>query len=445
MLKLVDGVRQRFLTPAMAGALGLYALVVVSFGSLRVNNDGLVYYEFVRRLFGDEAGEGPGTRQFASALFNLPFYAVARGLQSVVGIDDVLGAPIGQFAIVAATIAATVLTLWLGWRLLIDLDLPAGPAVLLLALAGSPLFYYAVFEPTYKHAVDALLTTALAVLLVRVAENPANGWVVALGACLGALILVRSANVALVPGALVPVLVRRHRSGVLLTLTATAATVAVLLAVPAARGVPLESGPQPAAVQAAGFAPLGLYGGLCEDPGYELSFSQCLHNGLGLWWDVWAPAKMLFTLERGMFLWTPLTALAVVGFALLVLRRRDERPALVGLGLAALGLLLVHVGWADFWTGGFSFSQRFLASLFPVYLLGTAELVRRWRSPALLALTACALFSVLAAFTFFYGWEGISERDGIDTIVRLYVDGERTPWGLAKTAGVHALDRWGLR
>jgi hypothetical protein len=449
---LVAGSSERFATPPVLATLVLYALTTVSFGSLRVNNDGAVYYAFAQRLLGEDGGDLPGTRQFGTALYNLPFYAAARATEEVTGLATVLGSPIGEFAIVVGTMVATGLTLFLGWRLLVRLELPKGFAVLTLAVAGSPLFYYAVFQPTYKHVVDALLTTALALLMLRVYERADRPWVLALGACLGALLLVRSANVALVPGALVPLLARREARAAMLALLATAATVAVLLGAVGALGVSTKPGPQPSAVavgapqvDASAAFPLGIYWGICEDPGYPLSFSQCLHNAVGLWWDPWAPAKMLFTLERGMFLWTPLTALAVLGFALLVRERRGRRAPLVGLGAAALGLLLVHVGWADFWTGGFSFSQRFLASLFPVYLLGVAELVRRWRAPALAALTACAIYSLLAAFTFFYGWEGISERDGIDTIVSLYAEGERTPWGVARTAAVDALERWHLR
>ena len=40
-----------------------------------------------------------------------------------------------------ASNAAVVLTLYLGWRILRELELPRGPAVLLLTLFGTPLFY----------------------------------------------------------------------------------------------------------------------------------------------------------------------------------------------------------------------------------------------------------------------------------------------------------------
>ena len=47
---------------------------------------------------------------------------------------------------------------------------------------------------------------------------------------------------------------------------------------------------------------------------------------------------------------------------------------------AFTALLLVHTIWRQ-WDGGFAFSQRFLTSLFPLFLIGIAELQRRfgWR------------------------------------------------------------------
>jgi hypothetical protein len=180
----------------------------------------------------------------------------------------------------------------------------------------------------------------------------------------------------------------------------------------------------------------------CKSTSYHVSFRQCIHNKIGVNPDAAAPAKMLFSLHRGLFLWTPLTALATVGFVLLLRRRRDERHYLAGLGVAALGLLLVHMLWGDFWDNGFSFSQRFLAALFPLFLLGTAELVRRWRGLAVAALSLCALFSLGLAFTFFFGYKGISQHDGVDRMVKLYTSGERTPQQLVRKAAVEARGRW---
>src|SRR4029079_1527970 len=96
--------------------------------------------------------------------------------------------------------------------------------------------------------------------------------------------------------------------------------------------------------------------------------------------SVTARLKMLFTLHRGLFVFTPLTFFATVGFVLLLRRDRRNRPFLLTLGVSAAALLLIHSFWGKLWDGGGSFSQRFLTALFPFFLVGTAEFIRRWRT-----------------------------------------------------------------
>lgn len=440
------GPERRFLTRRMVAAVGLYLLFALTFASFAVNNDGLVYYNFLRRFLGEDVATAYAS-QFAGSFFNVPFYLGAKVVEAITGVSSLFGASIEEVSIGVASNVALVLTLYLGWRMLTELQLPAGPAVLLLTLFGTPLLYYTAFQPAYKHAVDALFVTLLAYLVLKITDRPepTQRLLIGAGTILGFLVIVRYANVALAALALLPLFLRRRgRDAALLSLAAVAA-VGVLLALPPLRGMELSRAQHDVApVQAAGLGDW-IIGQLCADEPVQVNLEQCLRNATGISVDPLVPLKMLFTVERGLFLWTPLTALAVLGFTLLFRSRPDRRPFLAALAVAAVALLCIHALWSDFWTGGFSFSQRFLAALFPLFLLGTAELIRRWRGLAVAALTACALFSTVVAFTIFFGYEGQSEGDGLDTVLQLYVDGERTPHGLARTAGVRALERWGLR
>jgi hypothetical protein len=429
----------------MLFGLGFYLLFAVTFASFRINNDGLIYYDFLRRFLGEDVDNGY-TYQFATSFFNLPFYLAASGFELVTGVSSAFGAPLTHVAITFASTLALIATLYLGWRILVDLELPAGPAVLLLALFGTPLFYYTVFQPAYKHAVDALFVTVLAYLMLRATRTGSTSVAVSLGATLAVLFMIRFANIALLPGVLLTLLLLRRWAGAGLVVLSGVATVLLFFAIPAARGMPLQGDNQYALPDFFGRnLERSDYWGICPQPeGYTLNFWQCMHAKLGLWYDGWAPLKMLFSVERGLFLWTPLTALATIGFLLLIARRPDQRKFLVGLFAAGALLVASHIMWADFWTGGYAFSQRFLASLFPIFLLGTAELIRRWRAASVAALSLCAVFAVFVAFNHFYGYRGITEKDGLDTILDLYVTGERTPDGLVRTIGVRALDRWGL-
>ena len=109
-----------------------------------------------------------------------------------------------------------------------------------------------------------------------------------------------------------------------------------------------------------------------------------------------APLKMLFTLHRGLFIWTPLTLFATVGFVVLLRRDRRHRAFIATLGVSALALLAIHALWGTYWDGGGSFSQRFLTALFPFFLVGTAELVRRFRGRGIAVLSICVVLVALA-------------------------------------------------
>ena len=133
--------------------------------------------------------------------------------------------------------------------------------------------------------------------------------------------------------------------------------------------------------------------------------------------DPTIPARMLVSDHRGLFLWTPLTAAAALGFALAFVRARrtgEHARFLNALLAASLALLCIHVFWPR-WDGGFTFSQRFLTGLFPLYLIGIAELVRRARWWVYPALVLAASFAVWVALVRDVGYDAISERDDLST------------------------------
>jgi hypothetical protein len=139
--------------------------------------------------------------------------------------------------------------------------------------------------------------------------------------------------------------------------------------------------------------------------------------------DFAIPFKMLFSEHRGLFLWTPLTAFAVAGFIVAVVTRYREgrdRSFFVTFGLASASLLFVHSIW-NAWDGGFSFSQRFLTGLFPLYLIGIAELVRRARLATYVVLGLSVAFAVVVALVHNVGYDNVSERDGISRIVHVTI------------------------
>jgi hypothetical protein len=411
----------------MVTALVGYALVAITFAHFQVRGDGLVYFNLLRRFFGEHP-DSAFAYQFGSDYWNAPFFLAAKGLSSVFGSQPrIFHVSFQEVSITFAANAALIATIYLGWRLLRELDLPRGPLVLLLTVFGTPLFYYTLFEPSSKHAVDTLVITAGVLMTYSVQRGGDRRAALALGALAGLAVNIRYVNIAFFGVIFIALAIRQKPAAV--RALATACVVAPLLfVVPALRGVdyflpsyfPKSDGGARVALSAQ-----MIIGGV-ENP----------LNGF----DPLIPVKMLISLHRGLFLWTPLTALAALGFGLWFHRRKDDDDAAfqVTLLAASLALLLVHTIWGQ-WDGGFAFSQRFLTSLFPLYLIGVAELRRRYSQVVYAALIACVVWSVAIAFVHDIGYDDVSERDGVDRIAGVMV---RSHTHLRHEIDGRAVDRW---
>lgn len=79
--------------------------------------------------------------------------------------------------------------------------------------------------------------------------------------------------------------------------------------------------------------------------------------------------------SRGILAYTPIVALALVGFAA-AWRSRDPIAPLLRYASIAFVASLVLVSWYEDWWGGCSFGNRYLADLMPAYALGFALAVR---------------------------------------------------------------------
>jgi hypothetical protein len=427
--------RERFLTWRMWALLVAVVLFTVSFARVTVHDDGIVYFNFVRKLFG--ADVAAQAYQFGSAFWTAPFYLVSQ-LVAVRGELDRYHA--GELGTVVAACAAGIAALYVGWRLLRELELPHGAGLLAVVLFGTPLFFYATIEPAYKHAADALYSTAAALFLLLALRDPGRRrFLVAAGVCLGLMLATRYANVAMLVGVGVMFGWQRAWRPLAWLLCVTVVTAALAYSTPVVRGIPFES-PSGTLASPADM-PLPQRGALrLAAPGELTAAAVPGANSLDV--DPRVPAWMLFTLHRGLFVWTPLTVLATVGFVLLLRRDRRHRPYLAGLGAAAIALLVIHAAWASHWDGGVSFSARFLTALFPFFLIGAAAFVRR-AGPALglTLLAACAVWSVWLGLVLLNGYDNQSVEDGVDTIVARYT-GEERPRDFVWEIRDRVRDRW---
>ena len=382
----VSGPKLRILAAAAA-----YVLFAVNFSAYRVFGDGVVYYDFMRRFFGENVPAAHAyAYQWGADIWNAPFWGFAQAVAAITGRHTIADFTLGAVAITVASNAAVTVTALLGWRLLRRLELPVRPSIMLAAIFGTPLYYYATFSPSYTHAVDALALTAAATLLLALVDNDGSeGWnLVALGVCLGWLTVIRYAGFALWPGLLLPVVTSRGVRKATVCAAVAVATSGLLVLLPVLRGIPYGGSP------------------------WTLSPNLLV------------PFEMLFSFHRGLFMWTPLTAISAVGIGLFIARERGPRRSyVIGLATASL-MLMVPSAAGNLWDGGWSFSNRFLTCLFPVFLIGLAE---AWaRRPRLVGMLAAAA----VAWSLFIGFNhvfGVSQQDGVNDIVGLFINGSERP------------------
>jgi hypothetical protein len=102
----------------------------------------------------------------------------------------------------------------------------------------------------------------------------------------------------------------------------------------------------------------------------KVIYGGYLNFGYHQRWFLSSPAllKVAFSSEHGLFSWTPIVLLAVIG--LVFLQRRDRMLSLCG--VAAFALYLYAIGCYEDWAGISSFGSRFFVSLTPLFILGLA-------------------------------------------------------------------------
>lgn len=379
------------------------AVFAINFNSYRVESDGRLYYAFQQHLFGDPPVGIPTAYNFGLGILNAPFYAAGRAAAQL-GLAGSHSPALPAAGFAAAAIFYLVAATVLCRRLVRELGWPHENTATLLAVFGSPVWYYGAFLPSLTHAADAAVISLAALLVLRLWRAPSARHAALAGMVIGVAVTVRPFNVGVLLGlclALAPY--QRWRdafaaggSGLL--------TVAVLTLIPYLSGAAFTG---VAAGSEVGFYPL-------------------------------SPFRMLFTDHRGLFVWTPLTLLSAIGLAM-ALSKRPRDGFLVALASMAVGLLFMYSAFKT-WDAGWSFSSRFLSSLLPVYTVGLAALLagvresrRRLATGLAVAATCWGIFIGLN-----HAFGTADQPDGATYIARAYVDGRRTPAHFFRTAWAYS-------
>jgi hypothetical protein len=323
------------------GLAFLWVLFLSNFTALGLGSgDATTQFFLVQRFFGD-ASHADGY-YFGLAFIEVPFYALSKLLE-VVGIHSFAGQPLAEAVIGVGmgllVLPGVALLIWILNRL----RLPTSPTVLIGSVFGTPLFYYAVFAPGKNHLADALLfavTVALAFRYFRT-DAPHRRIVASLAAVLGFSMTVRYfAGAELVALGVALLWFRRWRDAVIVVIGATL-TALLLAAIPKAYGVGIFTSGAHSPEDVLVFAPLN-------------------------------PLRMLFTDHRGLFVWSPVAVVGVVGYVRLLRTRVEHRRFLTVVAFMGLAIVGAHA-FIPFWDGTFSFSQRFLTPLFVLIAIGLAS------------------------------------------------------------------------
>jgi hypothetical protein len=370
--------------------VALFALFSLNYGFYKVAGDARLYFAFVQNMFGDTPMAVPAAYNFGVGLLSAPFYALGR-LAQASGVAGAYGSALPVAAMTIASIAFTVIAWVLSSTLLRRMRLPHPEFCAALAVLGSPVWYYASFEPMHSHPPDAALFALIALLAFELWREPTPWRAVAVGGAMALALTVRPFNVGALMGLCAVLIAHSRVHDAVLVTAATVAGAAVLLIVPWATGA--------------------RFGGVS------------VVSELGLY--PLSPLRMLFTNHRGLFVWTPLTLLAVAGIAAAIVRH-DADSFIAALSAMAAGVLVLYAGF-KVWDGGWSFSARFLSSLVPFYAVGVSLLLRAnhgIRQTAVMAVAVLAtVWSMFLGMNHAFGFA--DQPDGAAQIVRPYLSGDR--------------------
>lgn len=220
---------------------------------------------------------------------------------------------------------------------------PAATSALFLFL-GTPMLYYATIEPFTSHVPGAFLTALTLYLMLRWEGNPHPLLAVAAGLA-GGLATLSRWQMALTVWPLALLFLRRQAWGALALFTTGFCAVVWHL--------------------------LYTWNWMFGRP---LLLAHAESGFLG--WPRYI-IPVLFSGGRGLFVWAPLTTLALIG---LIPLGRQDRILAIGLGISFLLQTLINASVADWWAG-WGFGMRRMTELYPVFVVGLAALLA-WARPS---------------------------------------------------------------
>ena len=324
----------------------------------------------------------PGTRRWVNAhpigvaIMQAPMFAVAHGLTRWTNLSPDGFTFYYQHGAGLSGLIWIVLGLWMLRRVLLrHFSDAVTAATLLTILLGTNLYHYATFDSSYSHAYSFFLFAAFLYLTERWHDTHSRRTAVLLGLTAGLIVLTRHTNVLfLIVFPLYGVVGRTSLHARASVMRQEWRQVALMAAVAA-----VVVAPQLAIYyQATGRPLVSSYG--------ELGFNFRSPRIAGV----------LFSVQKGLFFWSPVLLLACAGLAGLMRSRHSARAFVLPAVLFLAADTYLIASWWD-WQFGASFGHRGFTDALPVFAIGLAAFYswsarRRW---TLTAVGAIATLSVM--------------------------------------------------
>jgi hypothetical protein len=327
---------------------------VVIDGNVDTTNEYVYYGEDKNNfVFPGPTGENKNPYAIGSAALWAPFFLLAHLVSRSFGMPTDGYAPLYVFAASLGSALYAAIGLWLAYRVARDLF---GEREARWATIGiwwsTPLIFYMYSHPIMSHANDAFVNALFVYTWYRTrTDTTARGWL-SRGGALGLAALVRPQNGLLV---ILPV-------------------VEVIMSWIIRWHIPIRK-------TLKGVVPFGLAALAVFVPQlivwqqtYGAFFPGNPYAVYGDTFDFASPHffDVLFSTARGLFLWSPLALLAMVG--LFVFVTRADRVMGIGLMLVWLAQVYLIGSWSQ-WSGAAAFGQRFMINGTATYVIGLAALL----------------------------------------------------------------------
>ncbi|MFA4889091.1 MAG: hypothetical protein WC628_05915 [Candidatus Omnitrophota bacterium] len=351
---------------------GIFIFFALGFNIYRVQGDGKEYYAFLERVLHILKPESSmeylsDSRFYQSgcAFLNAPFYLLSYWLENVLKIHpNYNGITLRQISINLASNFYLLISIIFSIRILKRMNFSHRILPVLSMVFSTSAFSVAVVMPSMNHAADVFIITAFLYLFIEniYSESGNSFW---LGAFCVAAVLVRYFNAVLVIlAAGYYFSQKRYRNFKQIAIGFLSfAWIIPLILFTYNRG-------------SSTFLMTGsLVTSLAPLPKYAL--------------------KLLVHPLHGLFVWSPVTLLSVIG--LLVLPKKYRILGYVLSGVWVSFVLLY--GFFYEWYGGWSFSNRYLVNVFPIYCIGLASFLQRFGKKAVILVI---LFTVYSVFLFLH-------------------------------------------